>query len=111
MPHTCYALEPAELQRLLRLLSCGAHLLPDVREVAGKCRNDVVASRQVELGDFVLVVVASLLGLVRCRVDLLGGELQNVGEGAGWQGAFAVDLPKRDIYLARGVCLEPSRPG
>jgi hypothetical protein len=72
--HTCYTLDTAQLQRLLGLFPGGTDLLPDMREIAREGRDHVVAARQIELGNLVLVVVARLLGLVRRRVDLLAGE-------------------------------------
>lgn len=106
MTHTCYALDTAQLQRLLGLLSGRAHLFPDVREIARESWEHVVAAGQVELGHLVLVVVPGLLGLVRGGVDLLAREPQHVGEAAGGQRALAVHLAEGHVHLARHVRLQ-----
>ena len=77
------ALNATKLQRLRCLVSL--RLLPDVFEAARECGNDVVAPRQVQVLDLVFVLVSSLLGLVRRRVDLLCGELEDHRRQTEWR--------------------------
>lgn len=54
------ALHAAEEQSLVGLLSCSTNLLPQVVKVASESRDDVVASSEIKLRDFVLIIVTLL---------------------------------------------------